>query len=154
MKNIAKIVENELTPIVNEMGYDLYAVEYVKKQNGMNLTLFIDNLFGATTIDDCERVHRAVDTILDDLNPTGDVPYYLNVSSIGLDKPLTCEKDYRRNKGKLVDIKFFTPFESFNKELTGTLLDYDDQSLTIQTKAKQVLVPIKRIALCKLHLDF
>ena len=153
-KNIASFVEESLSPVINNLGYNLYEVEYAKKQNGMNLTLFIENKEGEVTIKDCEKVHRVVDKILDDLNPTGDVPYYLNVSSIGLDKPLVSEKDYIRCKGKVVDIKFFVPFKEFGKNLTGTILGHDSNNLIIEENGREVVVPLKSIASCKLHIEF
>lgn len=49
----------------------------------MNLEITIDR-DGGVDINDCEKVHRAIDEPLDELNPTGDTPYILSVSSLGL----------------------------------------------------------------------
>lgn len=153
-KNIAKQVEEYLAPKIDSLGYELYEVEYAKKQNGMNLTLFIESKTGDVTLKDCEKVHRVVDKLLDELNPTGDMPYYLNVSSIGLDKPLTSEKDYIRCAGKMVDIKFFVPFGVYGKSLTGVLIGHDSNNLRVEERGENISIPLKNIASCKLHIDF
>lgn len=85
--NIAVQVEEKLTPIILNLGYELVDVEYSKKHSGSSLTVYIASATGIS-LDDCEKVHRAIDPILDELNPTGEEPYTLNVSSPGLDRPL------------------------------------------------------------------
>ena len=60
-QNIATVVQNALSEVVASVGCELYDVEYAKKQNGMNLTLFIVCKDRIVTIDDCERVHKVVD---------------------------------------------------------------------------------------------
>lgn len=154
MRNIAKIVEEKLSSIIDEMGYNLYEVEYIKKQNGMNLTLFIQNKSGQITLQDCEKVHRAVDPILDEINPTDDEPYYLNVSSIGLDKPLTSSKDYERCLNKMIEIKFFVPQENKKKILIAKLNSYDSNNLYVEEDGNEKTIPLKDIAVCKLHIEF
>ena len=69
-ENIFRLVK----PIAEGLGLELVEVEYVKKHDGMNLTVFIDKE-GGVTIDDCEALHMAIDAPLDELNPTNDAPY-------------------------------------------------------------------------------
>lgn len=135
------------------MGYELYEVEYSKKQNGMNLTLFITKGEESITLADCEKVHKMADLELDVLNPTNDAPYYLNVSSVGLDKPLRTDKDFVRAMGKEVEIKLFTPFMS-KKEYEGNLSSFDEENITIESDGTTAVLPRKNVALCKFHIDF
>ena len=72
-------VEKLITPIVKDLGYFIVDIEYSKKFDGMNLEITIDR-DGGVDINDCEKVHRAIDEPLDELNPTGDTPYILSVS--------------------------------------------------------------------------
>ena len=99
MKNVKQQVFDLVAPIAESFGLEVVEVEYAKKHDGMNLTVFIDKE-GGITINDCETLHRAIDEPLDQLNPTDDQPYILNVSSLGLDRPLTTQRDFIRNKGK------------------------------------------------------
>ena len=153
-KNIATTVADFLRETIDNLGYELYDVDYSKKQNGMNLTLFIVNKSDKLiTIDDCEKVHRIVDPLLDELNPTGDTPYYLNVSSLGLDRPIKTEKDFLYNKGKLVDVKLFQPIDE-KKDFTAQIVDFKDNKVLFSCGEKNFSVDIKSIANCKLHIDF
>ena len=152
-ENVASIVSKALSPKIADMGYELYEVEYSKKQNGMNLTLFITKGEESITLADCEKVHKMADLELDVLNPTNDAPYYLNVSSVGLDKPLRTDKDFVRAMGKAVEIKLFTPFMS-KKEYEGNLSSFDEENITIESDGTTAVLPRKNVALCKFHIDF
>ena len=107
---------------VEKCGFEIVAVEYVKKPDGMNLTIYIDIPRGVT-LNDCELVHNTINPIIDELDPV-DGPYILNVSSPGLDRPFKKESDYRRNIGKK-DMKFNseTPQITVNPETYEVKVD-------------------------------
>ena len=132
MKNVKQQVFDLVNPIASGFGIEVVEVEYVKKHDGMNLTIFIDK-DGGVTITDCETLHRAIDLPLDELNPTDDQPYTLNVSSLGLDRPLTAKRDFIRNLNKEIEVIFFAPYEG-NKKLVGILKDFDDEGFSILVK--------------------
>ena len=140
-----------LEPTVRGLGYELYEVEFEKEYDNWVLTLVIDRKEGVT-LDDCERVSNAVDPILDEADPI-DKAYYLSVSSVGIDRPLKKDRDYERNIGKKLDIKLFAPLEG-KKELTGTLLSFTDEELTVDTGKKTVTLRRKACALIRPHIDF
>jgi len=94
-------------PIIENLGYELVDVDYSKSHSGMDLTICIYKPEGVS-IDDCEIVSRAIDGPLDDLNPTNDTPYNLNVSSPGLDRPIKSQDDARRNVGNKIEVKLFS----------------------------------------------
>ena len=132
MKNVKQQVFDLVNPIAQGFGIEVVEVEYVKKHDGMNLTIFIDKEGGVSIID-CETLHRAIDLPLDELNPTDDQPYTLNVSSLGLDRPLTTKRDFVRNMGKEIEVIFFAPYEG-NKKLVGILKDFDEEGFSILVK--------------------
>ncbi len=145
------IVENALTETIKNLGFELYEVEYAKKQNGMNLTLFITHKDRPITIDDCELVHRTVDPILDEINPTGDASYYLNVSSVGLDRPLKTDKDFNRCLGKEVVVKLFS---GEKKQLIGIIKTFTDKELVLLVDNVETTIQRQNIALCKQNITF
>ena len=154
MKNIASNVFNSLSSVINALGYELYDVEYAKKQNGMNLTLYIQNKNDQPiTLQDCEKVHHVVDKVLDEINPTNDKPYYLNVSSIGIDRPLKIDKDFNRCLNKMVEVKLFTLFFG-KKDFVGKLISFDSNNITLQIGNEVLTFLRKDIALCKLYVEF
>ena len=126
---VETLCEENIVPIIEKMGYDVIEVEYAKRIDGMNLTFVIDKS-GGITLDDCEKVHKVVDEELDKLNPTGDASYILNVSSAGLDRPIKNYKDFIRNKGKLVEVKLFSPLEG-KKTYEGELVNFTEAEVII-----------------------
>lgn len=123
------ICEEKIVPLIRQLGYDVVEVEYVKKSDGMNLTFYIDRDNGVE-INDCETVSKYIDPILDELNPTDDQPYILNVSSPGIDRPLKTDRDLKRNIGKEISITLFAKQDG-NKVFDGKLIDFDDDKITI-----------------------
>ena len=150
-KKVVSVVMPMATKIVSDLGYTLVDVEYRKQFDGMVLEFFIDSPTGIN-INDCEKVSKALDEPLDQLNPTNDVPYSLNVSSLGLDRPLTTEYEFNRYKGKEVEIKFYQPIQPFNKKQLSAVLDswndseiivtIDNQNITISRKSIAQIVPV------------
>ena len=129
----SKVVDRcnvHIVPIIEDLGYDVLEVEYVKKVDGMNLTFYIDKPEGIT-IDDCEKVNNAITDVLDEINVSDDAPYILNVSSAGLDRPIKNEKDFLRNKGKQVEIKLYVA-KNKQKLFVGALVGFDGNGYTIQ----------------------
>lgn len=150
---VASMVQNSLQKVVESLGFELYEVEYLKKQNGMNLTLFITKKDSTVTIQDCELVHRTVDPILDELDPTNGASYYLNVSSLGLDRPIKSDKDFNRCLGKEVVVKTYEALQG-TKQFEGVLKAYTDTNIDLQIKESIVNINRSNIAVCKLNIKF
>ena len=145
-KPIAKSVEEFLSPIVEELGYEIVEVEYAKKQNGMNLTIFIDSVNGIK-IEDCEKVHSAIDAPLDELDPTNGAGYTLNVSSPGLDRPRTTDRDLNRNLNQMIEISLYSKLDG-KKQYSGILSSYSEDELTIVVEEKPLV--LNRTAIAKI----
>lgn len=138
-------------PTVTALGYELYEVEYQKEFDNWVLTLYIDHPNGVS-LDDCELVSNAVDPVLDAADPI-EQAYYLSVSSLGIDRPLKTDKDYKRNIGKVMDVKLYAPLNG-KKEFSGTLTAFDEDTYTIELKSGPETIERKRTALIRPHIDF
>ena len=149
---VVELVTEKICPIIENMGYEVVEVEYAKKNDGMNLTFYIDSPSGVN-IDDCEKVHKAIDEPLDALDPTGDVSYILSVSSCGLDRPLKTDKDLQRNIGKKIDIKLYAPINK-QKLFVGNLAGYNENSVQIDVDGNILSLDKEKIANITLNLDF
>ena len=147
-----EIVDSLVRGKIAEMGYELDEVEYVKEYGNMVLTLYIDSENGVT-IDDCEKVSRAIDPILDENDPIEEA-YYLSVSSIGIDRPLKKDRDFERNMGKKLQVKLYAPINK-PKEQVG-VVDGDDGESVTRSDEKMGAVTIKRkdAALIRPWIDF
>ena len=138
-------------PTVTALGYELYEVEYQKEFDNWVLTLYIDHPDGVS-LDDCELVSNAVDPVLDAADPI-EQAYYLSVSSLGIDRPLKTDKDYKRNIGKVMDVKLYAPLNG-KKEFSGTLTAFDEETYTIELKSGSETIERKKTALIRPHIDF
>ena len=141
-----------LMPIVEEHGFELVDVEYVKEAGTWYLRAYIDKP-GGITVDDCEAVSRKFSDVLDEKDYIEDT-YIFEVSSPGLGRPLKKDKDFQRSLGEEVEIRTYRPIDR-QKEFVGELKAYDKESVTIvyeddteQTFQRQ------EIALIRLALDF
>lgn len=132
---VKDICSEKLTPVIEGLGYELVEVFYGKQSDGMNLIFFIDSPNGIA-IEDCEKVHRTIDPILDEINPTNDAHYILSVSSVGLDRPIKTERDFNRNMGKEIEITLFAKQDG-KKNFKGILKAFDENTITIENKEVQ-----------------
>ena len=152
MSKISDEVEKFLAPIVEDLGCEIVEVEFAKKYNGDNLTVFIDKK-GGVTIEDCEKVHNAIDEPLDELNPTQDKPYTLNVSSPGVDRPIVTDKDFTRNIGEVLEVRLFQAVEK-KKVFVGTLLEFDENKNKLDNDGTTIELERKLISKATKYIDF
>ena len=149
-ENIASRVESLAQPVAEELGYTLFDVEYVKEGPDFYLRLFITNEEGIT-LEDCETMSRAVDPLLDDADFIKD-RYYLEVSSVGLDRPLKKEKDFLYFMGEKIEVKLYKAFEG-SDYWVGVLIGYEDGMFTIETPQGEMEINIKETRLIRPWVD-
>lgn len=135
-------IKEFLIPIADTMGIEIVDVEFDAKATA--LTIFIETETGVD-LDTCEKFHNAINEPIDELNPTFDAPYTLNVSSPGLDRPFKTERDFERNVGKEVELKLYAPLKG-KKFLEGFLVAYDENSVTIKTDKEELKTQKNKIA--------
>ena len=141
-----------LEPIVQEQGFELVDVEYVKEGGTWYLRAYIDKE-GGITIDDCELVSRAFSDVLDREDFIED-SYIMEVSSPGLGRPLKKEKDYERSMGKELEIRTYRAIDG-QKEFYGILTAYDSNSVTVKEEnGEEKTFRKNEIALIRLAFDF
>ena len=153
MANIKGQVEELITPIVEGFGLELVEVTFVKKHDGMHLTVFIDKK-GGVTIDDCETVHRAIDEPLDELDPTSGGAYTLNVSSPGLDREIKTDKDFNRNVGEMLEVNLFKKLLTA-KKYVGELISFNEQVIVLKDKkGKEIEIERALISKATKYIEF
>lgn len=118
-----------LLPIIEQHGFELVDVEYVKEGGTWYLRAYIDKP-GGITVDDCEIVSRAFSDILDEKDYIDDT-YIFEVSSPGLGRPLKKEKDFQRSIGEEVEIRTYRAIDR-QKEFIGILVEFDKDTVTIE----------------------
>lgn len=147
---VTDIVKEIAEPIATNLNLIIEDIEYVKKNTGMNLTIYISKENGFIDLNDCDALFRALDEPLDIADPTNGAPYIMNVSSLGLDRPIKTERDFKRNLNKEIEIKLFSPINK-QKEFIGVLTAFDEHSVTINNNTT---FDRKQIANCKPYIKF
>ncbi len=115
-------------PIIEEGGYSLWDVEYVKEGPDFILRVYADKE-GGIGIDDCVAISRKLSDKLDEADMIEEA-YILEVSSPGLTRPLKKDKDFERSIGKLIEVKLYSAVNGM-KELEGELKAFDEGSVTV-----------------------
>lgn len=134
-KEIVKLAEEAVMPILESRGFEFVDCEFVKEGPDKYLRIYIDKE-GGINIDDCEYVSRALDEKLgDDLT---EEPYIMEVSSPGIDRVLKRDKEYVKYKDRLVDVKLFKAKDDV-KEFRGNLEGLIDGKVVIVTEAGERL---------------
>ena len=149
-KKLAKIeekVESLIKQNIENLGYELYDVEYVKEAKDYFLRIYIDSKKGID-LEDCENVSNSITELLDkeDVIPE---QYFLEVSSPGIERTLKREKHLKDNIGNEVQIKLFKPFEG-KKQYKGILKDFDETKIEIVSQnEEQIEIDRKNISQIK-----
>ena len=127
-KSIKDTVREALTPTVTELGYSIWDIVYSKIGADYHLEITIDSAAGIN-IEDCEKVHRAIDPILDECDPIEGF-YYLEISSPGIERELRTREHIELSLGERVEAKLFTAKDG-RKSVIGTLVSVDDEGVVI-----------------------
>ena len=144
-------IQNALQPIADEMGIEIVEIEF-KQGKEPALTVYID-IEGGVDLNVCEKFHRAIDPVLDEVDPTFGAPYTLNVSSPGLDRPLKTERDFQKCMGQKVKIKLFAPLKG-QKFFEATLVGYDGTCVSVEDKGEVLKLEKAKIAKICRAIDF
>lgn len=147
MASIEEKVENLVKPIIENIGYELYDIEYAKEGKDYYLRIFIDKPEGIT-IDDCEKVNDAIKDKLDEEDYIKQ-QYFLEVSSPGIERILRKDKHLEQNIGKEISINLFKKDKEGKKEYQGILMSYNTDTIEIEINEKIKEVERKNISKIK-----
>lgn len=149
--NIESKIQDLLEKVIQDLGYNLYDVEYVKEGKDYYLRITIDKEDGIN-IQDCEKVNDGINDILDEADIIKD-QYFLEVSSPGLERVLKKESHFLSQIGNKVNVNLFKPLDK-KKEFQGILKEYNGSSIVIETEENDMEFNLKDIALVKTVFDF
>ena len=141
-KGIKDTVREAIEPTVSELGYSIWDITYSKVGADYHLEITIDHENGIN-IEDCEKVHRAIDPVLDEVDPIEGF-YYLDVSSPGLEREIRTDEHVLACVGQKVEAKLFAAKDG-KKSIIGKLVGLDGDSIVIE-EAGEVSVPRTEIS--------
>ena len=142
-KNIAGTVRDLVSPVADELGYMLWDVEYVKEGAEMILRITIDKPEGVD-IEDCEKMARAIDPIIDEADPI-EVSYKMEVSSPGIERALTRPEHFAACMGEKIEVKLYAPVDG-KKQIVGILFAADEKTVTVKVDEAEVVLEKSAVA--------
>ena len=139
-----------IEPIASDHGLELVEVQYRQEQHGWVLRIIIYKADGVS-IDDCAKVSRETSHVLDveDVIP---YKYHLEVSSPGLDRPLTTTRDFERNLGKKVKITLVEGDQVVSYK--GIIDKIDGDQITVKSDTERLTFSCAEVKKAKLIIEF
>lgn len=153
-KNTAQRVEELAQPIIDELGYELVDVEFVKEAGMHYLRVILDDENGIG-LDECEKVSRLLSPQLDEKNFIEE-NYFLEVCSPGIDRVLKRDKEFSKYAGKQVDVKLYKNDEELKtKQFEAALSGLDeDGNVVLLVDGNEKKLTRKEIAQIRLSVVF
>lgn len=148
---VADLVYEKINPLFNG-EIKLVEVEYVKRNDGMHLIVYIDKENGVT-VDDCVEVSRMIDEPLEELNPTNDAGYFLDISSYGLDKPLKFDWQFKKYFNKKVNVKLYRKIYEL-KEFVAVLKAKNEKEVVFEVENENVTINLSDVAYITPYIEF
>lgn len=146
MASIEEKVENLIMPKVQELGYNLYDVQYAKEGKDYFLRIFIDKEKGID-LNDCEKVSDGINNLLDEANYIKE-QYFLEVSSPGIERILRKDAHLQSAIQKEIEVNLFKPLNS-KKQILGILKQFNKEEIIVLINNEEVRIERKNISLMK-----
>ena len=145
---IASSIETELATPLHALGLDVEAVEITPAGKRRILRIAVDK-DGGVTLDDVAEATREINRVLDASDVMGEQPYTLEVTSRGVDRPLTLPRHWRRNVGRLVKVTL-----SDGSSLTGRITGSDDEGTTLEVAGARRELPYAEVKKALVQIEF
>lgn len=150
-KRPVEIVAEMAEELAASLRLELVDVEFRREPGGRILRVFIDKP-GGVTLDDCQALSRLLSRRLDEVDPIED-SYSLEVSSPGIERPLTKPKDYVRFAGHKVQVRTYGPIDG-RRNFKGELLGLEDEAVVLRLEDGDVRIPVDQVAKARLVAEF
>ena len=135
MSKVPSVIEELVTPIVEELNLELVNVEFDKEGRDWFLRVYVDTPEGGIDVSQCVLVSERLSLLLDEKDPISQ-NYYLEVSSPGAERPLKKDTDFEKAIGKYIYVKTYEPIKDM-KEFLGYLTSYENHTLVMECVLKR-----------------
>ena len=141
-------IEAELVDPLSALGLDVEAVEITPAGKRRILRVAVDK-DGGVTLDEVAEATREVSSVLDGSDVMGEMPYTLEVTSRGVDRPLTLARHWRRNTDRLVKVSL-----TGGEELTGRIVECDDAGAHVEIDGERRRVSYDEVSKALVQIEF
>ena len=148
---IIQKIENIVIPVVKEMNLSLVDVEYLQDGGYWYVRIFVENLNGDITLEDCATISNKIE---DDVDKLIDKKFFLEVSSPGIERPLKKIEDFIRFKGEKIKVSLKHKIDD-NKNYEGFLEECKDNIISLRLEEDRVLeIPYSEIRKANIVYEF
>lgn len=145
-EDLKRDITDLINPALENAGYELVDLKLARYGRSSRLQVYIDSQgISGVNIDDCADASRLLEAILERAD-LFEGKYTLEVSSPGIDRPLTREKDFRKKIGRKIQVEFLDQSRS---TLRGELVDVNDSGLTLAVGKSNQPIALSEIKLAK-----
>ncbi len=151
--NVTTLIEqitNIVRPQVEALGFELIQLKLMEGKKSRQLQIMAERPDGTISLDDCADISRQVSAVLD-VEDIMTSAYRLEVSSPGIDRPLTREKDFLAYCGHTAKVETVLPIHG-RRRFTGNIKGIDDGMVTLMVDNQAVFIPFRDIQSAKLVL--
>ncbi len=150
-ENILKKIETIVTPVVNEMNLSLVDIEYLQDGGYWYVRVYVENLEGDITLEDCAAISNKID---EDIDKLIEQRFFLEVSSPGIERPLKKIEDYIRFKGEKAKISLKHKVDD-NKNFEGIIADCKDSTIYLEIEDEKIMeIPFSEVRKANLVYEF
>lgn len=152
MEKLEQKIENLVKKNIEELGYSIYDIQYVKEGKDNFLRILIEKENGSIDLNDCEKVNNSIVDILDEADLIKE-QYFLEISSTGVERIIRNDKHLQKHLNDFISIKLFKSFDG-KKEYIGKLLSFNENEIKIEAENKEISINRKDISLMKKYYEW
>jgi ribosome maturation factor RimP len=144
-------IEQIIEPVLKSEGFELVSLELNKEAVGLVLRVYIDTLAGGIGLDDVTKASRLINSLLDEAGLI-DQKYTLEVSSPGIERPLSKPEHFKRFLGSNVFVKTLKRIEN-RKQFKGKLVEAHDENIVVEIEGRTYVIPYENVSKARLQVD-
>lgn len=150
-KQIVEKIEAIATPVIEEMGLSLVDVEYMQDGGYWYVRIYVENLNGDITLEDCATISGKID---EDIDKLIDQRFFLEVSSPGIERPLKKIEDFIRFQGEKAKLSLKHKIED-NKNFEGIITKCENGIIFLEVEEEKILeIPFTEVRKANLVYEF
>lgn len=147
--SLANNLTDLLSPVVTKAGFVLEEITVTPVGKRRLVAVVVDRERSNPSLDEVTVVSKEISAILDNYSQMGDLPFTLEVTTPGIDRPLTLPRHWQKNIERLIKI---TPKQG--EKVIGRLKSYADDSVTLEVKNQELVLKLSEISRAQVEVEF
>ncbi|MBI4734353.1 MAG: ribosome maturation factor RimP [Rubrobacteridae bacterium] len=144
-------IEQTIEPILKRDALELVAIELSREAVGLVLRIYLDTVEGGIGLDEIAKASQTINPLLDEAGLI-EQKYTLEVSSPGIERPLTKPDHFKRFTGSKVFVKTQKPIEN-RKQFKGKLVEARDEDFVVEIDDKSYVIAYENVSKARLQID-